>query len=61
MNSKSISSKSQIALLDASTTKVAIIIHAYYLDVFKAIIKSLGDVDARHKIFITTVPGTRPE
>jgi len=55
-NSKFISSKSQIALLDASTAKVAIIIHAYYLDVFKAIIKSLGDVDVRHKIFITTLP-----
>ena len=55
-NSKFISSKSQIALLDASTAKVAIIIHAYYLDVFKAIIKSLGDVDVRHKIFITTMP-----
>jgi len=54
-NSKFISSKSQIALLDASTAKVAIIIHAYYLDVFKAIIKSLGDVDVRHKIFITTM------
>ena len=55
-NSKFISSKSQIAFVDASTAKVAIIIHAYYLDVFKAIIKSLGDVDVRHKIFITTVP-----
>jgi lipopolysaccharide biosynthesis protein len=58
---KFISSKSQIALLDASTAKVAIIIHAYYLDVFKAIIKSLGDVDARHKIFITTAPGNAIE
>ena len=35
-----ISSKSRIAFLDPSTAKVAIIIHAYYLDVFKMIIKS---------------------
>ncbi|MGB8277873.1 MAG: glycoside hydrolase family 99-like domain-containing protein [Methylovirgula sp.] len=48
--------KSHRAILDAATVKVAIIIHAYYLDVFSELIQFLGDVAARHKIFITTCP-----
>ncbi|MGD1015321.1 MAG: glycoside hydrolase family 99-like domain-containing protein [Roseiarcus sp.] len=46
--------KSHRAVLDPANAKVAIVIHAYYLDVFKELIEFLGDVDVRYKIFITT-------
>ena len=48
--------KSHRAVLNAATTKVAIVIHAYHLDVFSELLDFLGDVDARHKIFVTTCP-----
>ena len=48
--------KMRRTVLDAATASVAIIIHAYYLDVFEELIECLGDVDPRHKLFITTSP-----
>lgn len=34
--------------------RLAIIIHAFYLDVFEEILESLGRVDLTHKLFVTT-------
>jgi lipopolysaccharide biosynthesis protein len=56
-----VSLNSQRPVLDASTVKVVIITHAYYLDVFKAIIEPLSEGDARHKLIVTTVPGNEAE
>jgi len=38
-----------------ATAKIAVIIHAFYIDVFREIIELLGIADSRLKIFVTTV------
>jgi len=38
-----------------ATAKIAVIIHAFYIDVFREIIELLGGADNRLKIFVTTI------
>ncbi len=48
-------SKSRKTIFDPATARIAIIIHVYYMDVFVEILESLGEIDARHKLIVTTI------
>lgn len=39
----------------ANNTKLAVVIHVFYLDVFEMILDRLGQIDARAHIFVTTI------
>jgi len=39
---------------DLTTARIAVVIHAFYMDVFQEILETLGEADSRVKIFVTT-------
>jgi lipopolysaccharide biosynthesis protein len=53
--------KSHMTVLDAETVNIAIVIHAFYPEILKEIIEFLGEVDLRHKLFVSTAPAQAAE
>lgn len=39
-----------------SSDRLAIVIHAYYVDVFADLLRAIGDIGVDHKLFVTTPP-----